>query len=76
MAKQQHKHWHKKSYRPQNFIKSEVKDGVRITEFKVNQTAKTKRQQFLGRKAIPSKLLQKYSKGEGVEVWHILIDIY
>ncbi|MPC43235.1 WD repeat-containing protein 46 [Portunus trituberculatus] len=66
---QQQKHQHKKNDKPQNFVRSEVKDGVRITEFKVNQNAKANRRpQFKGRKVVPSNLLQKYTKGEGVQL--------
>lgn len=72
MAKKHHQNQHRKKNNPQNVVKSEVKDGVRITEFKVNQKRNMKKKtQFIGRKVIPPKLLQKYSKGKGVEVSEI-----
>ena len=70
MAKKKQDGRQKKRNQPQNVIKSEVKDGVRITEFKVNQKQKMKRKnQFMGRKVVPDHLLQKYSRGQGVKVF-------
>lgn len=69
MAKKHHKGGHGGNRKPTKFMKSEVKDGVRITEFKVDQKSKMRRKkQFIGRKVIDPKLLAKYTKGEGVEV--------
>ncbi|XP_042213108.1 WD repeat-containing protein 46-like [Homarus americanus] len=47
-----------------NALKSEVKDEVRVT---VNKE-KTTPQKYPGRKIVDPKLLQKYSKGQGVRV--------
>lgn len=69
MAKKRHQAGRGGNSKSKKVLKSEVKDGVRITEFKVNPKSKMKRKrQFVGRKVIDPKLLLKYTKGEGVEL--------
>lgn len=69
MAKKGNQGGHGGINKSKKILKSEVKDGVRITEFKVNQKSKMRmKKQFFGRKVIDPKLLSKYSKGDGVEV--------
>nr|XP_045621257.1 WD repeat-containing protein 46-like [Procambarus clarkii] len=61
----------KKPRKPNNVSQSEVKDGVRITEFRSDSFRQIRGapvQKFYGRKVVDPKLLQKYSKGTGVEV--------
>lgn len=69
MAKKRHQAGQGGNTKYKNIVRSEVKDGVRITEFKVDRKSKVKRnKQFIGRKVVDPKLLAKYTKGEGVEV--------
>lgn len=71
MAKKRHQAGRGSNIKSKKVLKSEVKDGVRITELKVNPKSKIKRKkQFVGRKVIDPKLLMKYTKGEGIEVGH------
>ncbi|KAK8730681.1 hypothetical protein OTU49_007869 [Cherax quadricarinatus] len=61
----------KKPWQKRNILQSEVKDGVRITEYNsisLREIKKPSTHIYPGRKVIDPKLLQKYSKGEGVEV--------
>lgn len=61
----------KKPRQKRNILQSEVKDGVRVTEYKSISLRKVKKPsncKYPGRKVIDPKLLEKYSKGEGVKV--------
>ncbi|KAK3859563.1 hypothetical protein Pcinc_034337 [Petrolisthes cinctipes] len=62
---QQHK-FKSKGMKPERYsnVKCEVKDGVMVTEYTLSRK---QLKRFPGRKVVDPKLLQKYSKGEGVQ---------
>ncbi|KAK4289584.1 hypothetical protein Pmani_037461 [Petrolisthes manimaculis] len=59
---QQHK-FKPKWMKPESNVKREEKDGVTVTEYTLSRR---QLKRYAGRKVVDPKLLQKYSKGEGV----------